>query len=362
MDSSVRHLSLINFRSYREASFEFAERTVLVGPNAAGKTNLLEALYLIASGKSFRADRENEMIFWGERSARVELALTRGGTAHQVAAQLVGGKRVQKTFLLDGKKRRSRDLATLAPMVLFSADDGRLIDGAPGRRRRALDLAISQSLPTYREALSRYGRALASRNRLLEQVAAGEAAANELDYWDEQLIDSGQTLVGGRQDFADFLNERLPGVYAAIADRADSPTDLTMAYQPLSRTLAEDVPGRRPQDVAVGTTTLGPHRDDWALLLGNRPLSSFGSGGEYRSAVLAFRLVETAWLETRLERRPTLLLDDVFSELDRHRRSSLLASLPEGQTIITTPEPEVLPRSFTKTAAVIPIGPEQARV
>lgn len=352
----IQNLSLVNFRSYPSARFDLAERTVLVGRNAAGKTNLLEALYLLASAKSFRADRELEMLHWGELAGRVEANMQRDNATHKVAAQLVaGGRGVQKTFTVDGNKRKSRELVRQFPMTLFSADDIRLIDGSPGRRRRALDLALGQSSVAYYDALSRYNRALASRNRLLEGIAAGEAGSGELDPWDAQLIEAGQAVINGRQEFADYLNDRLTELYRGVAGDETAEARLQLAYRPLAGDLSSAVIGRRDQDIAVGTTTAGPHRDDWSLLLGNRPLVSFGSGGEYRSATLAFRLGEAAWQTQALGVRPALLLDDVFSELDERRRQSLLSSLPAGQTIITTPEAKVLPKTFAETAAVITI-------
>lgn len=361
MSLKVTQLILTNFRSYQSATFEFSERTVIVGANASGKTNLLEALYLIASGKSFRADREIEMIHWGESDGRVAALTENNRRQSEVVAQLSAtpAGRVQKTFQADRRKLTTKETAALVPMVLFSADDVRLVDGAPGRRRRVLDLAISQAHLMYRVASGRYAKVLASRNRLLEGIASGESTTGELDFWDEQLIEAGQTIVDHRIEFVDRLNTRLPEAYDSIAvlppGRTGALTGLELAYQPLIADLAAELPRRRAQDIAVGTTTGGPHRDDWKLLLGNRPLSSFGSGGEYRSALLAFRLAEAAWLAEERHATPIILLDDVFSELDEHRRAALLESLPTGQTIITTPEASVLPADFGESATVLDI-------
>ncbi len=375
MSLKVRKLSLTNFRSYKKAKFEFGDRTVIVGANASGKTNLLEALYLLSSGKSFRADRELEMISWGETAGRVATVATLSGgagTQHnakesrsqefEAVVQLSAGpsgRTAQKAFQVDRRKLTPKEAAALLPMVLFSADDVRLVDGAPGRRRRALDLAIGQASPTYRTAGSRYAKVLASRNRLLETIASGESSAGELDFWDQELIEAGQVVIEQRVEFVRYLNARLSEAYAAIAvlppGRVAPPAGLQLDYQPLMSDLAAGLPARRAQDIAVGTTTAGPHRDDWKLLLGNRPLSSFGSGGEYRSALLAFRLCEADWLSGQRLVPPIILLDDVFSELDEYRRSALLASLPAGQTIITTPEADVLPRAFSESATVLAI-------
>ncbi len=332
---------------------------MITGPNAAGKTNIVEALYLLASGKSFRADRESEMVRWGETAGRVQAEFDRGGARREAAAMLSSGggepgARTQKVFLVDAKPQRARDLARLFPMVLFSADDARLIDGSPGRRRRLLDLAISQGSPEYRAALSRYTRALAGRNQLLERIATGESTTAELAAWDEPLIAAGQIVTRGRQDYFARTEAPLREAYAALTARSSGvATRLTASYLPLAEDLATEIPRRREQDLAVGTTTAGPHRDDWRLLLGNRPLVSFGSGGEFRSAVLAWRLAESDWLAAATGAAPIVLLDDVFSELDGSRQESLLTNLPERQVIITTPSAEHLPKRFTSAAAAI---------
>lgn len=299
------------------------------------------------------------MIRWGESEGRVALRTEDGAKTHELVCQLALGTRsAKKTFLVDKTKRKAADLAALFPAALFSGDDVRLIDGSPGRRRRALDLVLGQSSGTYLEALRRYTRVLASRNRLLEQISTGEAGSDELDFWDAQLIESGTVLLEERQRFVAFANDRLPDLYAGIAKTAAR--RLSVAYEPLSADLAQDIPERRRQDIAIGTTTAGPHRDDWRVILDNRPLVSFGSGGEFRSAMLAFRMAEAAWLEQELSSVPVLLLDDVFSELDEVRQETLLANLPKGQVIITTPQAAAIPERFRKNASVFRIKDSKA--
>lgn len=354
MSLRIRKLTLTNFRSYRSASYDFAQRSVLVGQNASGKTNLLEALYLLASTKSFRADKELEMISWGETAGQVKARFEHDRQSQDVAVGLGAGSRsIQKAFTIDNSKRKTRDVITQFPMVLFSADDIRLVDGAPGRRRRALDLTLSQGSRAYHENIRSYGRVLASRNMLLERISSGEATTGELDFWDSKLAVTGQAVVDGRMEFTAFMNSLLPKTYQAIATR--DIRSLAVAYKPLAANLNDEIPRRRAQDIAVGTTTAGPHRDDWSILLGNRTLSSFGSSGEYRSAMLAFRMAEVAWLSQALDVQPILLLDDVFSELDEYRREALLATLPDSQVIITTPEEKILPPDFAAEATVTEI-------
>lgn len=346
MDLLAHRLRLTNFRSYPSLDLELGERTLLVGRNAAGKTNVLEALYLLSSTKSFRADREREMIRWGEDAAHVAARVSRGKSDHEVSVGIgLGTRATKKLFSIDQTKRPAAEIPKWLPAALFSADDVRLIDGSPGRRRRALDLVIGQSSAEYLESLRRYGRVLASRNRLLEQIQAGEANHDELDFWDAQLIETAEIILAGRQRFSDFVNNRLTDHYRAVAPQTEG--KLEFSYEPLTPDPATEIPKSRERDIAVGTTTTGPHRDDWKLLLGNRPIISFGSGGEFRTGILAFRLAEADWLAQELSVVPIVLLDDVFSELDASRREALLTNLPRTQVIITTPEKSEIPKSFS---------------
>lgn len=303
------------------------------------------------------------MIRWGESAAQVRAIFERDGVRREAAALLSsgGGPRTQKVFMADNKKQRARDLARLFPMVLFSADDARLIDGSPGRRRRALDLTIAQGSPEYREALSRYTRALAGRNQLLERIAAGESTTAELAAWDEPLIAAGQTVIDQRQEYFAQTESALRDAYVSLtAHSTGVATRLTASYRTHIDDLAVEIPGRRDQDLAVGTTTAGPHRDDWQILLGNRPVVSFGSGGEFRSAVLAWRLAESEWLARTTGSSPIVLLDDVFSELDEHRQSALLAGLPDRQTIITTPSTDGLTKRLGSQVELIELTSPEA--
>ncbi len=358
----LKRLALHNFRSYREAVFEWGPRTVIVGPNAAGKTNLLEAAFLFAAGKSFRAGRESEMVRWGETAARVEAAFTGERSNHRAAVALeAGGRIIRKSLELDGKAKPTKELRRRFPMVLFSADDVRLVDGSPGRRRRTLDLAIGQGSATYQQALSAYNRALASRNRLLEQIATREATEAELDVWDAQLAEAGAAVIEGRRRFFAESAEALDAAYAALTTASDHVHGrLEVAHEPGAPDFAAALTARRTQDIAVGTTTAGPHRDDWKLLLDGRVLASFGSGGEFRSAALAWRLAEADWLGRQAGVPPILLLDDVFSELDAARSESLRAALPDGQTVITTPEVAAVPAALRAEAKLIEIRPKES--
>jgi DNA replication and repair protein RecF len=323
---------------------------------------VLEAIYLLASARSFRADREKEMIYWGASFARLEAAITRNSSKHRIIAKLEEASRgITKRYEVDTNPAKTRQLPATMPASLFSADDIRLVAGAPGRRRKATDLVIGQVFPAYREALSRYSRALASRNRLLEQINTGEAGHDQLDVWDEQVGASGSEIIAARQRYVKELNNKLGATYQDLT--ATSPANasakiepLKIAYEPATTDLATELVRRRTTDLSVGTTTTGPHRDDWSLVLNGRRLASFGSSGEFRSAMLALRLTEAGWIEHHLGIRPLMLLDDVFSELDEYRRDALLEHLGDSQVVITTPEAEILPTPFKERATLIELG------
>lgn len=302
------------------------------------------------------------MIRWGAPFARLEAGIRGANSDHKIIAKLQEANRgITKRYEIDTSPLRSKELPTIMPASLFSAEDVRLVAGAPGRRRKALDLVLGQVFPQYRASLGQYTRALASRNRLLEQIISGETGHDQLDVWDEQVARSGTEIITARERYINDLNSGLGEVYQELA--ATSPTSsrtpgepLRIAYEASTTELSQELQRRRNIDLSVGTTTMGPHRDDWIMVLNGRKLASFGSSGEFRSAMLALRLAEARWIKQQLEVSPLMLLDDVFSELDEYRRDALLEHLGDSQVVITTPEANILPRKFEQAAKIIELS------
>lgn len=320
------------------------------GPNAAGKTSLLEAIVLLAWGRSHRTSTDAEVVRWGADLARVEgrvdgalieVALVRPGAA---GANGSGRKRIR----VNGVGRRASGLADLCRIVIFAPEEMLLVSGPPGLRRTALDQIAGGRSPRYAADLATYSRALAQRNSLLRAIREDGADRAELRYWDAPLLDAGGAIVAERLRLLDALAEPLAAAHAEIAPEEAAAGRLGLRYStnapPLPGESARDALARRLAETADkeiwnGSTLVGPHRDDVVFALGGRDLAGFASRGQQRTAILAFKLAELDLLTAFDGRPPLLLLDDVFSELDPDRRSHLvrrIASLPQAFVTTTT--------------------------
>ncbi len=347
MLTSIR---LDDLRGYGTLEVAFGAGPQLIsGPNAAGKTSLIEAIVLMAWGRSHRTSTDGEVIRWGSDVGRVEgragdatieVVLVRSGSAGAGA----GRKRIR----VNGVARRPAALAGLFRAVLFAPEEMLLVVGSPGLRRAAIDQLASQRWPAYAADLSTYGRALQQRNSLLRAIREEQAGRDELRYWNGPLLEAGAAVVSARLALLDELAEPLREAHGEIAPEEAGATRLGIRYvtnapcgptetphQALARRLTETA----DKEVWNGSTLVGPHRDDLAFELAGRDLAGFASRGQQRTAILAFKLAELDLLTALDGRPPLLLLDDVFSELDPERRSHLvrrIAALPQAFITTTT--------------------------
>jgi DNA replication and repair protein RecF len=349
----VRHLSLAGFRSYRDLEVDFPEGPqVVVGPNAAGKTNLLESLVVLSRGTSHRTGTDAELVGWTADLARLEATL--GPSAGSGA----GGDRVEVVLVKPGAvpgarkrvrinevPRRSTVLPAILRTVVFAPEDMLLVVGSPSLRRGVLDAIVVQREPEGAAVIATYGRALTQRNNLLRRIREEQAGRDELRYWDGVVTTEGGRLAGWRRDALAALAEPL-----AAANREIAPGEGRLALRYVTN--AEPQPGESPADALRrrlaetadkelwnGATLVGPHRDDLAFELEGRDLAGFASRGQQRTAILALKLAELDVLTAIDGRPPLLLLDDVFSELDPERRSHLvrrIGGLPQAFVTTTT--------------------------
>jgi DNA replication and repair protein RecF len=353
--SVVRELQLEAFRAYASADVAFGDGPQLVwGPNAAGKTSLLEAIVLLAWGRSHRTSADAELVRWGAEVGRVVGAVEEAARREHVEvalARTAAGAR--KRIRVNGVPRRAAALAGVLRVVIFAPEEMLLVVGPPSLRREALDRLAGQRAPAYLADLATYGRALAQRNALLRAIREAEegdrpALRDQLRLWDAPFLDAGAAVVSARLALLGELAGPFAAAHAEIAPDEVAVGPLGLRY--VSNAAAEpgETPaaalGRRLAETADketwnGTTLVGPHRDDVAFELGGRDLASFASRGQQRSAILAFKLAEVDVLTARDGRRPLLLLDDVFSELDPERRAHLvrrIAALPQAFVTTTT--------------------------
>lgn len=353
-------LQLQDFRSYKVRRFEFStQSTLLVGGNGVGKTNALEAVALLSTGKSFRATKEEQMIRGDEEIARVrgrvseeelEIVLTRGTFA--------GERLPRKRYLVNGVAKRRMDFVGKLPMVLFRPEDLELILGSPSRRRDYLDSVLEQVDREYRRSLLSYKKGLRQRNKLLTQIREGEAKPPALVFWNQLLIKNGDVVMQKRAAFFDLVNqafarERISQVLSGLEIVYDRSV---ISEKRLAQYAVEEV--------AAGATLVGPHRDDFLIQVERgkgakrrkRDLALYGSRGEQRLAVLSLKLAELSFMTQVIGERPLLMLDDIFSELDHEHRADVLAVVRQQQTILTTTDLHLIDKKYLGKMKVIELA------
>ncbi len=323
---------------------------MVIGPNTSGKTNLLEAIYLLATGKSFRAQVEEEMISYEKELARVKAEIMSEEEIDELEILITTGqigkrKLMKKQYLLNGVKKRQADFIGYLNCVLFGPEDLEIVIGSPSTRRDYLDAVLEQVDRDYRRASLSYKRSLRQRNKLLEQIRDKGRAKSSLFLWDKLILESGAVISQKRGELIDFINQQ-PEYFG----------DLVIDYQKniLSPLRLEQY---QAKEIGAGMTLIGPHRDDFTLNLVNgeeeRNLHLFGSRGEQRTAVFSLKLAELEFVAEKTGQRPVLLLDDIFSELDHERRQHLVKVIPRQQTIMTTTDIHLVDSTYRKKVKVI---------
>lgn len=335
-------------RGYAALSLAFGPGPhILWGPNAAGKTSLLEAIVMLGRGSSHRTTTDAEIIRWGADLARIEarVAATAGRDAATVEIALVrsGAGSQRKRIRVNGLPRRASSLAAVLRAVLFAPEEMLLVAGSPGLRRTELDTLAASLSPSHGADMATYSRALQQRNGLLRAIREDQAARDQLRFWDEALLTAGSAVVNGRIATLEAVAEPLGRAHTEIAPGEGR---LGLRYETNAPTLpgesVRDALARRLAETAEreiwnGTTLIGPHRDDLVFELDGRDLATFASRGQQRTAILALKLAELDLLTEHDGRPPLLLLDDVFSELDPERRGHLVRRIAElPQAFITT--------------------------
>jgi DNA replication and repair protein RecF len=353
----VSRLEVRDFRNHAWAELDLTDGiTVLEGPVGAGKTNLLEAVHVGCTGRSFRTSNERELIRLGERAARVRLRVAAAGAEHttEVMLQSRGPKSVKR----DGT-RVTHPQAGDPPffVCVFAPDHLELVKGPGGNRRARLDDLTATVWPARRSIRASYAKALAQRNALLSRVRSRAAAPDSLHVWDRELARHGVELMDHRRALVDALSEP----FARRAADLGLPTPAALDYRPRSAArmpdeLERELRERLDADLDRGFTLHGPHRDDLVLRAGSRDLRRYGSQGQQRLGLLALLLAERDVLTSMRATHPVMLLDDVLSELDPERRERLLRTLAgPGQTLISTADASTLPVSVE--AAHVQIRP-----
>lgn len=384
----LRKVTLENFRNYLKSSFSFGPGlTLILGPNTSGKTNLLEALYLLSRGQSHRAEFDREMIKEGEDYGLV-MGEIEGSEEKELEVQLVaepnppsphsaptsprlrgaprgygGAGLTRKKFKVGGIGKRWMDYTPNFRVVSFSPEDLNMVMGAPDLRRRFMDSLLSYVSPEYHRTLVNYEKVRKSRNRLLEQIHQEAANLDHLAFWDAKLLEFGALLQDRRKSFFEEINGIIGG-QTPSGPIHDRPLHLQLQYLASSLT-AERLHEYRPKEIAAEMTLIGPHRDDFSFMSmhsalrtnHSRDLSIYGSRGEQRKAVFNLKLAEVSFIQSKTGVKPLLLLDDIFSELDEENRAQVFDLLENiDQAILTTTDLHHIPGEIQDRLHTIRLG------
>ncbi len=349
----LKSLALENFRNFAQQKFDFNQAvTVVVGDNGVGKTSILEAIMLFATGKSFRAGKAEEMISFDQAYARLEAVLVESeetnstlNTPENLAGldelklnllinpgQIQGQRTSKLLFRVNDLKRSRKFFLGNLTAVIFRPEDMRLVEGSPTRRRAFLDEVLSQIDPEYQHSLSVYEQALRRFNKLLLQIKDRQVPESTLTYWNLTLLKHGLKLQDLRQQFLQFCQT------------VSFPFNFQAVYLP-SIISQERLAQYQPRAIAAGHSLIGPQKDDFIVnfdKIGNRDVAIYGSRGQQRMAVLWLKVCSLAFLAQQQHQQPVLLLDDIFSELDEQVCQLILPIIKQHQTFITTTHEELL--------------------
>jgi DNA replication and repair protein RecF len=345
----VTRVSFENFRNLKTGCFEPCEGVnVIVGENAQGKTNLLEAIWLFTGTKSFRAAKDSELVAFNEETCQLKMNFFAADREQEAEITI----HARRAATLNGVKLSSAaKLAGEFCGIVFSPADLSLIKGGPAERRRLIDAAYCQLRPSYVKTLSEYARILSQRNALCKAQNSGEAFEEMMDLWDRQLAQAGCRIIHARRQYVTQMAKRARGIYDGLASgkedfdlRYVTTVDIRPEETPteIAVKLYEALREHRRNDLAAGFTTVGPHRDDMEVFISGCSARSFASQGQQRSAVLAIKLAEAALLEEVTGEKPIALLDDVMSELDHSRQEYILNHIQDWQVFISCCDPEPL--------------------
>jgi DNA replication and repair protein RecF len=382
----LTHLGLTNFRNFARLDLELPGGPVLfVGENAQGKTNLLEAVYLLATTRSLRASSDVELIRRAALSDPLGAARVVGqGLRHTGRVQVEvavarrdgpagngAGPHAAKRLRVNGIAHRAAGVIGHVLAVLFTSLDIELVTGPPSGRRRYLDITLSQLDPAYLRALQRYTRVVQQRSSLLRAIDEGRAGADQLATWDEELVAQGALLIAARADAITALNDRAAAVHGRLSEGRER---LAIAYLPqlgddegtppdpsnvpaIRNRFRASLGRRRRKEIAAGMCLVGPHRDDLRFTLDDESAATFGSRAQQRTVALALRLAEAGFLQERSGEAPVLLLDDILSELDERRRAAVLTTIAGvEQALITTADLDRFTGDFLRSATIFGVA------
>ena len=329
----VKQIKLKDFRNYDNLDLKLDSGiNIFYGNNAQGKTNIIEAIFMSAIGKSFRTNKDSELIQFSKNSASIDINYENSDREGKINIEISDKKRVK---INDIPLKKLSEILGKIYVVLFTPDDINILKGSPSNRRKFLNIMISQLRPLYMFALSEYTNAMNQRNTYLKQIKLENRAEDMLDIWDMKLAELGMKIYSYRKEFIEKISEKIQNVHSKITNNNEK---IEIAYNfecKNKQEYIENLRENRKIDIIKGITSYGVHRDDFYININNNLISAYGSQGQHRTAILSLKISELQIIYDEVGEYPILLLDDFMSELDNERRINLLENINNNQVIIT---------------------------
>ena len=329
----IKKIKLHNFRNYEDETIEMCKNVnIIFGDNAQGKTNILEAIFFSSLGKSFRTNRENELIKENEKNAETEIIFEKNNREQKIKVEISDKK---KFYLNDILLKKRSELVGNINIVLFTPEDIEILKNEPIKRRRFLNIMISQLRPHYMYLTTQYNKILEQRNNYLKQIRFENK--NNLDIWDEQLIKYGLQIYDYRKEFIEKINNKIKEIHLKSTDNKEK-IEIKYKNNINENNYREKLKENQSIDIKNGYTSVGVHRDDFKILINNKNVSVYGSQGQQRSSIISLKLAEAEVIYDEVDEYPVILLDDFMSELDKKRIAGFIKNIKSNQVLITCTE------------------------
>lgn len=343
----IKTIKLNNFRNYTNQKIDLQKGiNLFVGDNAQGKTNILEAVFLCAIGKSFRAKKEKELIKIGEENSSVEIEFEKSDREGKIKIELDDKKNI---FVNDIKQNKLSDILGNINIVMFSPDDIEILKSGPAKRRRFLNILISQLRPKYVYCLNMYLKTLEQRNNYLRQIKLENKPKEMLEIWDEKLAEYANYVYEYRNEFIEKIKNKIGKIHNDITDNKEEMKIKYITDCIEKEKYLQGLKNSWEQDIQKGYTGKGIHRDDLYIFINGKQVNIYGSQGQNRTVILSLKLAELEIIYEEIGEYPILLLDDFMSELDGKRRENLLKNISNTQILITCTEEFTIPEKMCKT-------------
>lgn len=332
----IQEINLQNFRNYNFAKIDLSEGTnIFFGDNAQGKTNILEAIFISSLGKSFRTNKDKELIKENEKFAKIEIKFVKEKRIENIKVDLEEKKIFSVNDII---LKKTSEIVGKINVVLFTPEDINILKNEPIKRRRFLNIMISQLRPLYIHLLSQYNKVLEQRNNYLKQIKYENKNKTNLDIWDEQLVNIGLKIFYYRKEFIEKINEKIEKIHLETTDNKEKIEIKYKSNVENEEEYRKKIKIKQEEDIQRGYTSIGVHRDDFEIFINKKNVAIFGSQGQQRSSIISLKLAEADVIYDEKEDYPVLLLDDFMSELDKKRIKGFIKRIKNNQVLITCTE------------------------